>query len=115
MPFPRTPSIDAVIEVARNAAAERPYKRVRIVMYSPVSGQTLFQKLQRGSMIRSRDDGYYPLGLFGWYEKDQNLLQPVAHIFPWLEDDELAGEIFGMICDAEVFRIRTLYANRDLN
>jgi hypothetical protein len=115
IPFQSTPSIDAVIGVAKSAASEHPYKQVRLVMYSPVSGQSRFQRLQRGAMIQLRDRGYYPLGLFGWYDKDQTCLQPVAHIFPWLQDDELAGEIFAMICDAETARVQDLYEKRDLN
>jgi hypothetical protein len=115
MPFQRTPPVDAVIEVAKSVVTERPYKQVRLVMYAPDTGQTRFQRMQRGSLIQLRDSGYYPLGLLGWYEKEPNMLQPVAHIFPWLEEDQLAGEIFGMICDAETLRVKDLYEKRDLN
>ena len=115
IPLSAPASIDTVLEAAKLAAAKHPYKHVRVVMYSPFSGQTLFQKIVRGGLIQSRDQGYYPLGLFGWYDKDENLLQPVAHIFPWLREDGLAAEIFGMICDAETLRIRELYEKRELN
>ena len=66
MPFERTPSIDAVIEVAKSAVTEHPYRQVRLVMYAPDSGQTRLQRVQRGTMIQLRDRGYYPLGLLGW-------------------------------------------------
>jgi hypothetical protein len=115
MPFPRTPSVDAVLEVAKSAISKHPYKQVRLVLYSPDSGQTLFQRLLRGNLIQSRDRGFYPLGLFGWYDKNETHLQPVAHIFPWLQTDQLAGEIFAMICDAEIYRVKDRYEKRNLN
>jgi len=115
IPFISTPTVDAVLGVARSAATAYPYKKVRLVMYSPDSGQTRFQRLQRGAVIQLRDRGYHPLGLFGWYEKEPSVLQPVAHIFPWLEADQLAGEIFAMICDAETARVQDLYEKRHLN
>lgn len=115
MPFESTPSVDTVIEAAEFAALEYPYKQFSIVMFSPDSGNTRFQTLERANIIRWCRSGYYPLGLFGWYDKDQVQLQPVAHIFPWLQEDQLANRIFAMICEAETDRIKNLYEHRNLN
>ena len=113
-PFANTPSVDAVLRAVNISTSDRTYKRVRIVLYSPDTGETRFVRSERGKLILLRDGGFHPLGLLGWYEKG-NQVQAVARLFPWLAQNVVAGEVFGQICDAETARLRSLYENRDLN
>ena len=113
-PFPNTPSVDAVIRAVQLSASDRTYKRVRIVMYSPETGESRLVRSVRGQMILLRDNGLHPLGMLGWYEKGSGV-QAVARIFPWLKDNGVAGEVFGQICDAETARLNSLFQQRTLN
>lgn len=113
-PFANTPSVDAVIKAVNLSASDRTYKRVRVVMYSPETGEARLVRSVRGKMILLRDNGLHPLGMLGWYEKGRRV-QSVARIFPWLEQNGLAGEVFGQICDAETARLNGLFQHRTLN
>ena len=113
-PFPNTPSVDAVIKAVNLSTSDRTYKRIRIVMYSPQTGEIRLIRCERGKMILLRDRGFHPLGMLGWYDKGSRV-QTVARLFPWLEQNAVAGEVFGQICDAEVARLKSLYEQRNLN
>ena len=113
-PFFNTPSVDGVIRAVSLSTSDRTYKRIRIVMFSPETGESRIVRSERGKLILLRDGGFYPLGLLAWYEKGTQV-QAVARLFPWLGQDTYAGEVFGQICDAEVARIRNLYERRNLN
>jgi len=113
-PFSNTPSVDAVIKAVNLSTSDRTYKRIRIVMYSPETGETRFVRSERGKMILLRDSCFYPLGLLAWYEKGSRV-QAVARILPWLEQNAVAVEVFGQICDAEAARLKSLYEQRNLN
>jgi hypothetical protein len=113
-PFSNTPSVDGVIKAVKLSTSDRTYRRIRIVMYSPDTGETRLVRPERGKLILLRDRGFHPLGLLGWYEKDRQV-QTVARLFPWLGQNAVAGEIFGQICDAETARLKSLYEHRDLN
>jgi len=83
-------------------------------MYSPETAETRLVRSERGKLILLRDGGFHPLGMLGWYDKDGRV-QAVARIFPWLNHNTYAGEVFGKICDAETARLNSLYKQRDLN
>lgn len=113
-PFANTPSVDGVIKAVQLSTSDRTYKRIRIVMYSPATGETRIVRSERGKLILLRDNGFYPLGLLCWYEKGVRL-QAVAKLFPWLGQNAVAGAIFGQICDAEAARLKSLLEQRNLN
>jgi len=83
-------------------------------MYSPETGEARLVRRERGKIILLRDSGFHALGLLGWYEKG-NQVRAVARIFPWFEQNPVAGEAFGQICDAETARVRKQFEQRDLN
>jgi hypothetical protein len=83
-------------------------------MFSPEGGESRLVRSERGKMILLRDEGFHALGLLAWYEKGSDV-QAVARIFPWLQADPVAGEVFGQICDAETARLSNLYKQRHLN
>ena len=113
-PVFNTPSVDGVIRAVHFSTSDRTYKRIRIVMFSPETGESRIVRSERGKLILLRDQGFHPLGLLGWYEKGRQV-QAVAKLCPWLRQNTYAGDVFGQICDAEAARIRSVYDQRDLN
>ena len=110
------PSFDELLQLINGLLERVPCDSMQVVLVSKATGVAQFVQVAENPSLRSELhqallSSAIPLGMLSW-QRTEGGLGVSKFIFPWVEEDEVAAQVFDLICEEATEKVEEQYKRR---
>ena len=110
------PSFDELLLLVTGLLERVPCDSMQVVLVSKATGVAQFIEVADNPTLRSELrqallSSAFPLGMLSWH-RSEGKLSASKFIFPWVEEDETASQVFDQVCDEATEKVGEEFKRR---